>query len=178
MTIIILQVCLLHRSREDMVTWNGPQWPSIGQARTTRTRLCPSCSLLVMGKIHNGKNLSHQDPMMMLEFRNQNSWQFSKFSYSFSVTVVCLAEEFNCCWCRWNFVMLVDRIVELQLPAMCDEGNGRGWEALSEEMLLLQELKLKFWGRGCETLLRIYACWSAGQGLPCHFVSRYLSEII
>ena len=39
--------------------------------------------------------------------------------------------------------MLVDRIVELQLPAMCDEGNGRGWEALSEEMLLLQELKLK-----------------------------------
>ena len=24
-TIIILQVCLLHRSSEDMVTWNGPQ---------------------------------------------------------------------------------------------------------------------------------------------------------
>ena len=34
--------------------------------------------------------------------------------------------------------MLGDRIAELQLPAMCDEGNGRGWEALSEE-----ELKLK-----------------------------------
>ena len=37
-TIIILQVCLLHRSSEDMVAWNGPQlakqsslvlsWPS------------------------------------------------------------------------------------------------------------------------------------------------------
>ena len=46
--------------------------------------------------------------------------------------------------------MLGDRIAELQLPAMCDEGSGRGWEALSEDissaieyMLLLQELKLK-----------------------------------
>ena len=30
--------------------------------------------------------------------------------------------------------MLVDRIAELQLPAMCDEGNGRGWEVLSEDI--------------------------------------------
>ena len=30
--------------------------------------------------------------------------------------------------------MLGDRIAELQLPAMCDEGSGRGWEALSEDI--------------------------------------------
>ena len=30
--------------------------------------------------------------------------------------------------------MLGDRIAELQLPAMCDEGSGWGWEVLSEDL--------------------------------------------
>ena len=31
--------------------------------------------------------------------------------------------------------MLGIRLAELQLPAMCDEGSGRGWEALSEDII-------------------------------------------